>query len=207
MRSDGSESTFTERARRTQIMACAVQVLAELGFGGATLAEIARRAGVAKGVVSYYFAGKDDLLMQVLLDVYGRAGAAIAQRVEEQSEPAAKIRAYVEANMQFLAQHPADIRAVVEIAASARRPDGSLRFAPQGEDPVLSDLERLLRAGQRTASSDQFDARSLAILIRGAIDTASGRVATDPAFDLSAYTRELVRVIELAIDPPAKGQP
>lgn len=181
-----------------QIIRCAIEALAEVGYAGASLAEIARRAGVSKGVVSYYFDGRDDLLGHVLLDVYTRAGAAIAERTAAGQDPAAVVRGYIEANLAFLGEHPADVAAVVEVAANARRPDGSLRFGPGGEDPVLAHLEQLLRDGQATGAFGDFDARSLAILIRGAIDTASGRLATDPAFDLAAYTGLLVSVVEKA---------
>jgi TetR/AcrR family fatty acid metabolism transcriptional regulator len=60
--------TFTETARRAQILRCAIEAIAESGYGRASLAEIARRAGVSKGVVSYYFASKDELLAQVVAD-------------------------------------------------------------------------------------------------------------------------------------------
>lgn len=203
----GRPRTFTENARRAQIIACAIEALAEVGYGGASLAEIARRAGVSKGVVSYYFAGKDDLLGQVLFDVYTRAGAAIAERTAAGQDPAGVVRGYIEANLAFLGEHPADIAAVVEVAASARRPDGSLRFGPQGEDPVLAHLEQLLRGGQAAGAFGDFDARSLAILIRGAIDTASGRLVTDPAFDLAAYTRQLVSIVEWTTAHPPSEQP
>jgi len=199
--------TFTEVARRAQIIRCAIEALAEVGFGGASLAEIARRAGVSKGIVSYYFSGKDDLLGQVLLDVYTRAGAAIAVRTNGAENLTAVVRGYIEANLGFLGEHPADIAAVVEVAANARRPDGSLRFAPQGNDPVLVHLEQLLRDGQASGSFGDFDARSLAILIRGAIDTASGRLVTDPAFDLPAYTRQLVSVVETVTATAPREQP
>ncbi len=178
-----------------------MEALAELGYSGASLAEIARRAGVSKSVVSYYFAGKDDLLGHVLMDVYSRAGTAIGERIAGVDDPVAVIRRYVEANLEFLGQHPADVRAIVEVAANARRPDGGLRFAPLGEDPVLGHLVQLLRDGQTTGRLGDFDARALAAIIRGAIDTASGRLVTDPAFDLDAYQRELVRLVELAIQP------
>ena len=194
----GADLTFTERARRAQILACAIDALAELGYAGTSLAEIAHRAGVSKGVISYHFAGKDDLLGSVLLDVFTRAGAAIGDRIATETQPPAIVRAYIEANMGFLANHAADIRAAVEVAANARRPDGTPRFAPTGEDPVLAHLQSLLEAGQSSGDFRDFHARSLAIVIRGAIDTASGRMVTDPSFDLPAYTRELTAMVERA---------
>ena len=194
----GDSPTFTETARRAQILACAIEAIAESGYGRASLAEIARRAGVSKGVVSYYFTSKDELLAQVVVDVYRRAGAAIAARTDAETDPSAVLTAYVEANLAFLGRHPADLRAVTEIVMNLRAPDGAPRFAPSGADPVLAHLERLLRDGQETGVFRDFDAHALAILVRGAIDTASGRLVTDPDFDLGTYTRELVSVIGLA---------
>ncbi|MGA9830159.1 MAG: TetR family transcriptional regulator, partial [Trebonia sp.] len=43
--------TFIETARRAQIMAAAIDTIAELGFGQASLARIAERAGTSKGVI------------------------------------------------------------------------------------------------------------------------------------------------------------
>ena len=149
-------------------------------------------------MVSYYFTSKDELLAQVVVDVYRRAGAAIAARTDAETDPSAVLTAYVEANLAFLGRHPADIRAVTEIVMNLRAPDGAPRFAPSGADPVLAHLERLLRDGQETGVFRDFDAHALAILVRGAIDTASGRLVTDPDFDLGTYTRELVSVVGLA---------
>ncbi|MFF0945341.1 TetR/AcrR family transcriptional regulator [Kocuria sp. CPCC 205300] len=194
----GNSATFTETARRAQLLRCAIEAIAESGYGRASLAEIARRAEVSKGVVSYYFAGKDELLGHVVADVYTRAGAAIGARLATEDDPAGKLRGYLEANLAFLREHSADIRAVVEIAANSRRPDGTLRFAPGDADPVLEHLAELLRAGQHAGEFRDFDPHSVALVIRGAIDTASGRLVTDPGFDLGTYTRELITLVELA---------
>lgn len=47
------EPTFIEAARRAQIVQCASDAIDELGFERASLAEIAKRAGISKSVISY----------------------------------------------------------------------------------------------------------------------------------------------------------
>jgi AcrR family transcriptional regulator len=42
-----SDRTFTETARRAQIMAAAIDTIAELGYGQASLARIAEAAGTS----------------------------------------------------------------------------------------------------------------------------------------------------------------
>lgn len=123
---------------------------------------------------------------------------ALAESLSHEASPAEKIVAYVSTNLHFLEEHAAEIRAVVEIVSNARGADGTHSFAPKGEDPVLAHLEQLLREGQASGDSWTFDAHHLAIIIRSAFDTASGRLVVDPSFDLPAYTRELLSVVELA---------
>ena len=61
---DQSRPTFTEAARRTQIIACAIETLATLGYAQASLAHIAQRAGISKGVIVYYFSSKEELYQE-----------------------------------------------------------------------------------------------------------------------------------------------
>lgn len=127
-----------------------------MGYSGASLAEIARRAQVSKGVVLYYFDGKDDLLQHVVLDVYTRAGSAIETRLSVAPTASAKVAGYVEANLQFVRTHTAEVRAVVEIVTNAPRPDGGRKFAPKDKDRVLAYFEELLPDGQSSGEFGSF---------------------------------------------------
>src|SRR2546430_13340688 len=51
-----------EEARRVQLVEVTIDSLAEVGYVGTTLAEIARRARVSPGLVAHYFDDKDGLL-------------------------------------------------------------------------------------------------------------------------------------------------
>lgn len=56
--------------RRSEILAIARKVFAERGYDAASVAEIARRAGVVEGTVYAYFPTKRDLLVEVLRGFY-----------------------------------------------------------------------------------------------------------------------------------------
>jgi len=71
-------ATFTQRKRRDQLVGCAIEAIAQLGYPRTTVAEVARRAGVSKGVVTYHFPAKDDLIQAVITDVI----AEMAQYLE-----------------------------------------------------------------------------------------------------------------------------
>ena len=61
-----AERSFIETARRAQIMAAAIDTIAEVGYGQASLARIAETAGTSKGVIIYHFGGKDELVRELV---------------------------------------------------------------------------------------------------------------------------------------------
>jgi TetR/AcrR family transcriptional regulator, fatty acid metabolism regulator protein len=190
--------TFTGRARRAQLLDCAVEALNEVGYAGCSIGEIARRAGVSKGVVTYHFPSKEELLTGVVTNLYEQAGAQIGARVKASADAREALRGYLEANLGFIADHPRLIRAAAEVVVNLRRADGSLAFAPDTSDPVTEHLQALLQAGQDQGVFRKFDPAALALIIRSAIDAASGRLAANPAFDIAAYQAELITGIDLA---------
>lgn len=54
------------RATRARLLESAIGCLAELGWGGATVAVIAERAGVSRGATQHYFPTREDLFTAAL---------------------------------------------------------------------------------------------------------------------------------------------
>src|ERR1700761_6121582 len=94
---DQSRRSFIETARRAQIIDCATQAIAELGFAQTSLAKIAKRAGISTGVISYYFAGKDDLIAEVVVHVFDAGADFIRARVGDPPTARETLRAFIEA--------------------------------------------------------------------------------------------------------------
>lgn len=64
-RSDEHNRAARERAREA-ILESAIMLFAQRGVSSASVAEITRRAGVAQGLVSYHFGGKEQLVAAVI---------------------------------------------------------------------------------------------------------------------------------------------
>ena len=192
---DGSRS-FVSSARRAQIVEAAIETLAEVGYANASLARIAARLGISKGVISYHFAGKDDLIAEIVSQVLQRAWAYIQPRIEAQTTGPEMLRAYIESHFEFMRDNPKQLSAVVEIVratiAGAKSPFTGDR---DGAVHMLAELlTRFQAAGDLRAD---FDPNAMAIAIRAVIDAAPGRLA-DPAFDIDQYAREAVTSFDRA---------
>ena len=74
-----------EPERRLALLKAAFREVAEKGFSETTLDDIARRAGVSKGVTLYYFDSKDDLFLELfswLIDsIHERMREAVARDI------------------------------------------------------------------------------------------------------------------------------
>ncbi|MEO3883972.1 TetR/AcrR family transcriptional regulator [Nonomuraea sp. B5E05] len=190
--------TFIEQARRAQIIACAVEVLADQGYAHTTLARIAEQAKISTGVISYHFGGKKQLIEAVVAEVARVATDLMVPRILAQSTASDGLRAYIEGNMEFMRLHRKPLLALVEVITHTPGEEGGPGpYAAQAE-VAIADLEKVLGWGKRTGEFRDFDQRSMAISIRGAIDAVPGRLLHDPGFDLDLHTRELVTLFTLA---------
>ncbi len=198
-RSDGQKRpSFIETARRAQLIECAIETLATEGYAQASLAHIAQRARVSKSAITYYFSSKDELLKQVVIEVFKGAAAYIGPRVGAQSGATARLRAYVEAHIEYISQHLSQMMALAEIGLNARNANGRPPLAGLADEPALDPLIRLLRHGQESGEFRDFDARVMAITIRRAIDGTPRLLIGHPDLDVGHYTHELVAIFEYA---------
>lgn len=93
IRTDGEEQ------RRRALIEATIEALADLGFAAASLAEIARRAGVSTGLVAHYFGDKDGLLEATLRHLARRVAAGVSARLSAACGPRERIQAVIDANL------------------------------------------------------------------------------------------------------------
>ncbi|MDQ2774668.1 MAG: TetR family transcriptional regulator [Acidobacteriota bacterium] len=194
----GSDSpSFIETARRKQIIACAIETIAELGYMRASLTQIAQRAGISKGVISYHFAGKEELVREIAKEVYQIAGSFIATRIRSETSARGKLRAYIESNLEFMGRYRQELLALVSILMYARNKRGEMLFDLVAEKPILEITEGIFLEGQRSGEFRAFATRPMAIALRGVIDAAPGKLLGTPDFDLEGYTKEVADFFDI----------
>ncbi|WP_026413587.1 TetR/AcrR family transcriptional regulator [Actinomadura oligospora] len=81
-RSEETNRELREQSRR-RILSAALELFAERGYDGATVAQIAARAEVARGLVPYYFGTKEGLLEELLTEAMTGAFGLAAPAPDE----------------------------------------------------------------------------------------------------------------------------
>ena len=154
-----------EEARRVQLIEVTIDSLAEVGYVGTTLAEIARRAGVSPGLVSHYFGEKDGLLEAAFRTLARTLAVRVRARLAQARTPRARVQAVIDTN---LAPEEFDQRT------------GTAWLAFWGQVLHVRGLKRVQTAYQRRMLSNLRsdlrrmipgeEARSLAAMIAAMID-------------------------------------
>ncbi|MDF3288760.1 TetR/AcrR family transcriptional regulator [Streptomyces silvisoli] len=198
--SEPAQRSLAASARRSQIVAAAIETIAELGYAQASFARIAERAGISSTrLISYHFGTKDELMDEIVVEIAQSADRMIAERVAEQTTAAGALHARIKAQLHWIARYPAHVQALYEISMNARGSDGSLRYGMAASARANVDaLEPILREGQRSGEFRAFDTQLMALTIKSAIDAAIVRMWQPPRLSVEECVQEITTIAALA---------
>jgi AcrR family transcriptional regulator len=130
---------------RERLLAAARQVIEEGGYGAATVAVIAERAGVASGTLYRHFASKEELFVELFRAVCDREVAAMQAAAAAMPAGASHVDVLVEVLSTFAAR-------------ALRRPRLAWALLAEPVDPLV-DAERLAyRERYRALTADKLRA-------------------------------------------------
>ena len=113
--------SLSEPERRLALLKAAFREVAEKGFSEVTLDDIARRAGVSKGVTLYYFDSKEALFRELFSWLIDSIHARMREAVAAEQDPVSRIRALVALIFPSPSKNRAFFRAFVDFSGLAAR--------------------------------------------------------------------------------------
>jgi TetR/AcrR family fatty acid metabolism transcriptional regulator len=81
--------------RKDQIVRATVECITKHGYHNFSMQDVARTAGVSKGIIHYYFLNKDELMMSVLDKVSGDIERVLAADMETIKDPIKKLEIFI----------------------------------------------------------------------------------------------------------------
>lgn len=145
-----------EQLRRQELAEAAYEILQEEGIAGTTLAKVAERAGMSKGIVLHYFRGKDELLEVVMRHANSLLRDEVIRLMGEAQGPRARIDAIIAGNFSPKFFKPEICNAWLSLCAEVPR---NAKFAriqraihARMRSNLLSGLRHLLPPEKREAA-------------------------------------------------------
>ncbi|TVT54945.1 TetR/AcrR family transcriptional regulator [Amycolatopsis rhizosphaerae] len=199
-RRDRDTPTFTERARRQQLIDSTIGLISTRGYPATSLAAIAEDAGISKAAVLYHFSSKDELTQAALTYVLERFTRFVRDRVDNAPDPRAAVLASVRGMIEYQRDNRNHVRVITEMLLDDK---GGTQLKTPGQHDVgrrWQTLADLLVAGQRAGQFREFDPQVVALAIGGAIDNVVSHWLVHPDLDLDRAADELEEFTRRAID-------
>lgn len=128
--------------RRRQLIDATLEAINEVGMHDATIAQIARRAGVSTGIISHYFKDKNGLLEATMRDITGQLRDAVLIRLRALPGGSAeqRLQAIVAGNFDETQVSGAAMKAWLAFWASSMHQPMLYRLQQASSRRLLSNL-------------------------------------------------------------------
>ncbi len=87
------------------ILASALAILSEEGYGALTMRKIAARTGMTAANIYNYFHNKDDIYLELVIQGFELLHASLSEAVKTQGAPAERVRAIMDSYYNFSREH------------------------------------------------------------------------------------------------------
>ena len=191
----------TETERREDLIAATLDCIAELGIHGATVRQIAARAGVTGGLIRHYFDGKEQMMQAAYRQLMSEMCAPSHAIAQSEGSARDRLRRFVQAN---LVPPVAEARTISLWAAFIGHIRFNAEFAAIHREhyvAFLASLENVISAffAEKGCREDPARYRSYAIALNGLIDGLwlEGTLVTDVFSDNELSDTALLSVERL----------
>ena len=175
---DGADRrTHTEQGieRKQQLLDAAATLFSSKGYANTRIADICAAAGVAKGLVYWYFPTKEELFAELVRSMRLQLRRAQAAAMDPTADPVTRIRQGTEASVVFMAEHRAYF-ALLDVERSHDELDGRSNVSGvlrEGSDVYARDVVRLVREAQEQGLVPDGDPRLYAVGVLGVVSSFS----------------------------------
>jgi AcrR family transcriptional regulator len=177
--------------RAQQIVDAAGRVMSRKGYGGTTMKDIAAEAGIAPGLIHYYFDSKEDLLLAVTgsLCQQMRRDAEVAFAASGDAPPIARAWAALEATKDHLAR-PDQQRLFVEtITLALSEPRVREQLAALYDNLIDTSTAMVEELARQVPTAPPVPLRDFAAVLVATIDGMALQKLLDPSRDEEALYR------------------
>jgi TetR/AcrR family transcriptional repressor of bet genes len=198
------------RERRAQVVDALIDVMAERGYEGASVAAVAARAGLTAGLLHYHFESKQAILLAVIEELTGRHLARLDEHLSSAAgRPLEQLAALLD--LHLAAGADADAKGLacwIVIGAEALRQPEVQGAYRQTLEEITKRLAAVVQAGIEQGVFQCADARSataaMMALIQGYYALAATARETIPRGSAATAARDMARGL-LGISPGRRG--
>ncbi|THV22341.1 TetR family transcriptional regulator C-terminal domain-containing protein [Peteryoungia ipomoeae] len=162
-----------EAERRQNLVNATLESISDHGLEGATVRDIAARAGVTGGLIRHYFDGKDQMVQEAYREMLATmTQTAIQAMGAEEGEASDRLRRFIIANLSPPIADPKALSLWAAFISRVRTDEEFGKIHRENYLVILSTVEHMVASllSQHGSRGENRNARELAIAINGLID-------------------------------------
>jgi TetR/AcrR family transcriptional regulator len=143
------KSIGKDNGSKGKIILAAIEVFAQKGKHGASMEEIAEKAGVNKALLYYYFKGKDNLFQKTLTEVLHKIFYSIISNIEEGKNSVNKEECFFDAHRDAFSQDTNFSKIILGVISDepCSLRDAIESIKKDGEHKISSELLTIFEKG------------------------------------------------------------
>lgn len=158
--------------KRLPIFEAAVAVFSEKGFARATMDEIAKRAGIAKGTIYYNYRSKKALFLSLIEEGIERLETAVKREISRKEDVLSRLEALIGAQLSFFEEHKDYCKILLsEVWGLGNRWEKQVERLRSGYISIIKDLLQKGQAEGVIRKNLEIDTAAVAVF--GAVAVAA----------------------------------
>lgn len=189
--------------KRLPIFDAAVAVFSEKGFARATVEEIARRAGIAKGTIYYNYRSKKALFLSLIEEGIEQLENVVKREMERKEDILGQLEALVSAQLGFFEEHRDYCKVLLgEVWGLGNKWGEQVERLRSGCIGIIKDLLRKGQAEGVVRRDLEVDAAAAAVF--GAVAVAAlNAFVFEPRYRYDSILQTLKELLLAGIRKPA----
>jgi AcrR family transcriptional regulator len=168
---------LSEAERRSQILRAARAVFIEKGFLAARVEDVAKRAGLSKGAVYFYYSSKRDLFMALVQEEH-ESTYSFLEKAEQDHRPAAiKLLDLGQQYLDYFAGLKSPPRFFLMMCEQGIRDDEIRQECQAVHERFVDAATRILAQGMAEGAFRKADPLAVAQILKAIIDGMAGQSA------------------------------
>ncbi len=182
--------------RKNQIVQATVECITKHGYHNFSMQDVARKAGVSKGIIHYYFLNKDDLMMSVLDKVASDIELILQEEMQTEQDPLRKLEIFIEVSMDVVRNTREYYQVNMDFWTQINQKEAVRVVIANHYKKFRKTCEKILQEGIELGVFQKIDAHEYASFILALIDGISLQWLFDPSvFDYENMCKKANQLI------------
>lgn len=182
--------------RRALVLDAVVSLLSEASWTQMTLDAVAKRAGVSKGVVTYWFDNKDALIIAAIERFHEHYAERLTRAASAEAPPRERMRKLIDLAFPSRAQVTREVRFQAEVWSFAKTNPEAAKRVREADASFRLACEGLITIGVDAGYITTSELAGLHRAVHALIDGLSLHIAFDPKADVSRARELLLQRLE-----------